>query len=150
MGGWQVCNGRLGSSLAEPASSAQLNIALCARGLLRQTSSEDGHVRYLKYGGVAEDAREARYRRTHACTYMYVFAIRVLIRLVAMATIRERRLCLFRSALAQVCDYYSRAAFFRERRLFGHIRYSLLFTVRVMEGLPKEPDKHCTPPYLSK
>ena len=92
---------------------------LHARGWLRQTSSEDGHVHYLKYGGVAEDAREARYQRTHACAYMYVFAviqIRALIRLIAVATIRERRL--FRSALAHVrrlfeSGVYSRAASIR-------------------------------------
>ena len=86
------------------------------------TSSEDGHVYYLKYGGVAEDARKARYRQTHACTYMYIFAAiqsRALIRSVAVATIQERHL--FRSTLAQV-GYYSRAAFIRERCLFGHIR----------------------------
>ena len=70
-------------------------------GSTRLARKMDTYIHYLKYGGVAEDAREARYQRTHACAYMYVFADhRVLIRLVAAATIRERRL--FRSALAQV------------------------------------------------
>ena len=105
---------RLGSSLAEPASSESLDIALRARGWLRQTSSEDGHVHYFKYGGVAEDAREARYQRTHACTYKYVFP--VIRAIIAAATIREWRL--FRSALAQVrllfeSGVYSRGASIR-------------------------------------
>ena len=69
----------------------------------------DTYVHYLKYGGVAEDAREARYRRTHACTYVYVFAV---IQLVAMATIRERRL--FRSALAQVRLLFESGVYSRE------------------------------------
>ena len=75
----------------------------------------DTYVHYLKYGGVAEDAREARYRRTHACTYMYVFAViqsRALIRLLAAATIRERRL--FRSAIAQVRLLFERGVYSRE------------------------------------
>ena len=79
-----------------------------ARGWLHQTSSEDGHVHYLKYGGVAEDAREARYQRTHACAYMsgraqsansissrgdYSRAASISFRACSgAATIRERRL----------------------------------------------------------
>ena len=55
---------------------AHSSISLRDRGWLHHTSSEDGHVHsYLKYGGVAEDARDARYQRTHACAYMYVFAV---------------------------------------------------------------------------
>ena len=91
------------------------------------------------YRGVADDAREARYRRTHACTCMYVHVractylqIRALIRLVAGATNRERRL--FRSALAQVrllfeSGVYSRAAFIRERRLFESGVYSVIYGI---------------------
>ena len=64
-------------------------------------------------------------RDTGEPMYMYIIGV---IQLVAVATIRERRL--FRSALAQVwLLQYSRAAFIRERRtrLIGHIRYTHIF-----------------------
>ena len=46
----------------------------------------------------------------HVRTYMYVFAVRALV------------------AAATRCGYYSRAAFIREQRPFGHIRYLNLAT----------------------
>ena len=60
-----------------------------------------------------------------------------LVRLVAAATIRERRL--FRSALAHV-RYYSRALFIRERRLFSHIRctYCMLAMHLALHGVDTE------------
>ena len=73
-----------------------------------------------KYGGVAEDVREASYRRTHAFMYVHVRICRALIRLVAAATIRERRL--FRSALAQVRLLFESGVYSREASI-GHIRY---------------------------
>ena len=115
------------------------------------TSSEDGHVYYLKYGGVAEDARKARYRQTHACTYMYIFAAiqsRALIQSVAVATIQERHL--FRSTLAQVrllfeSGVYSRAVSIRSYMVVVvhfcsysassamiHIMASIFFRVQVL------------------
>ena len=56
--------------MSQPRARSSILRYARARGWLHQTSSEDGHVHYLKYGGVAEDAREARYQRTHACAYM--------------------------------------------------------------------------------
>ena len=90
----------------------------------------DTYIHYLKYGGVAEDAREARYRRTHACTYMYMYVfaviqIRVLIRLVAAATIRERRL--FRSALAQVWLLFESAVYSREVSIWSYTVFVLCY-----------------------
>ena len=64
-------------------------------------------------------------RDTGEPTYMYVFAViqsRALIRLVAVATIRERRL--FRSALAQVRLLFESSVY--SFIVFGHIRYVIL------------------------
>ena len=105
-----------------PRASSSISRYALEAGSARLPVARKMDTYYFKYGGVAEDAREARYQRTHACTYKYVFpVIRAIIRLVAAATIRERRL--FRSALAQVrllfeSGVYSRGASIRSYTVY--------------------------------
>ena len=80
----------------------------------------------------------------HACTYLQ---IRVLIRLVAAATIQERRL--FCSALAQVrllfkSGVYSREASIQSYTVVGEIEMGIERTCHLVPGsdVPEIPDAH--------
>ena len=113
-------DGQLGSSLAEPASSALLDFALSApeAGSARLALKMEPYIT----SNMAELPKMLERRDTsepmHVLIYMYLFAviqIRAQIRL-AVVTIRERRL--FRSVLAQMrllfeSGVYSRVASIR-------------------------------------
>ena len=85
----------------------------------------------------------------HVCTCMYLLLQR-LIRLVATATIQERRL--FCSVLAQVrllleSGVHSRAAFIRERRSFESGVYSVIYSMSMESIMQLLKIFGCLTPY---
>ena len=101
--------------MAEPASSYALE-AGSARLAWNMDTYITSNMAELPKMLERRDTGEPMHDIVRICTYLQ---IRALIRLVAAATIRERHLFVPRSLR---CGYYSRAAFIRECRLFGHIR----------------------------